>query len=241
MLHYVHNEIRTGFNLALEQVVLRRAAEPAFWFWRDMPSIVVGRHQVIADEVNLSESTRRSVPVFRRASGGGAVYHDLGVFNFTFVLPANASVARALSSVIGILGVSGVATERNDVLVGGRKIIGTAQFVSGSRRLFHGSLLYAADLDALSFLLSPSPSKLRRHGVASVRARVENLSALLPRPPSSADAFFSVLRRRAARAFAGPVCPVPDEVLAEAEDLSGQPRFRQIPLEPWHFNTHHSP
>lgn len=240
MLHYAHNGIRTGFNLALEQVVLRRSAEPAFWFWRDMPSIIVGRHQTVADEVNLSESMRRSVPVFRRASGGGAVYHDLGVFNFTFVLPEDASVSRALSSVIGILGVSGVATERNDVLVDGRKIIGTAQFVSGSRRLFHGCLLYAADLDALSNLLSPSPCKLRRHGVSSVRARVVNLSTLLPRPTSSVDAYFSALRCRAAHAFAGPVHPVPDEFLAEAEDLSGMPQFSQINFESLQPDNLHS-
>lgn len=240
MLHYAHNDIRTGFNLALEQVVLRRSSEPAFWLWRDMPSIVVGRHQCIPAEVDLPEAARRSVPIFRRASGGGAVYHDLGVFNFTFVLPLDASAADALSCVIGMLGVPGVATERNDVLAGGRKIVGTAQLVSGKRRLFHGSILYAADLDALSCVLSPSPGKLKRHGIGSVRARVANLSALLPRSNSSVDRFFSMLRRRASNSFAGSIRPVPATFLAEAENLSAMPQFRGIHAETLHASVIHS-
>ena len=228
MIHYVNNDTRAGFNLALEQVVMRRTAEPAFWLWRNSRAIIIGRNQDVVAEVDQAEASRCSVPVYRRASGGGAVYHDLGVCNFTFVLPEEASAACALSSLVALLECTGLTTSRNDVLVCGRKIAGTAQQISDGRRLFHGCLLYDADLVMLARLLTPPQEKLRRHGVASVRSRVGNLRALLPAPTRTADDFFAELRRRAALTFAGPAVPVPEKLLAEAETLSRTPAFNQI-------------
>ena len=228
MIHYINNDTRAGFNLALEQVVMRRIVEPAFWLWRDSKSIIIGRNQDVAAEVDQTEASRCSVPVYRRASGGGAVYHDLGVCNFTFVLPEDASVACALSSFVALLDCTDLTTSGNDVLAGGRKIAGTAQQISDGRRLFHGCLLYDADLGTLVRLLTPSQEKLRRHGVASVRSRVCNLRALLPASAPSVDCFFGDLRLRASLSFAGPAVPVPEELLAEAEKLSRTPAFSQI-------------
>ena len=227
MAHYANGDLRPAFNLALEQVILARAPGPAFLLWRNAPAVIVGRNQDPAAEVDWTEARRLGVPVFRRRSGGGAVYHELGTVNFSFILPADFPVAEALARMVGILGLSAAVTERNDVLAGGRKIAGTAQYLAGGRRLFHGCLLYDTDLARLARILRPHPGKLRRHGVASVRARVANLRELLGMPLSSGE-FFAELRARAARTFAGPPAEVPLPWREEAEKLADTPPFREL-------------
>jgi lipoate-protein ligase A len=229
MVHYANDDRRPSFNLALEHVILARANAPAFLLWRNAPAVILGRNQDPAAEVDWTEARRLGVPVFRRRSGGGAVYHDLGTVNFSFILPASFPAAEALERMVGILGLPAAATERNDVLADGRKIAGTAQYLSGARRLFHGCLLYDTDLARLARLLRPHPGKLRRHGVASVRARVANLRDLLGMTLSPAE-FFAELRARAARAFAGPPSEVPLPWREEAEKLAATPPFRELAL-----------
>jgi len=211
---------------------MRRAAEPSFWLWRNSRSVIIGHNQDVSAEVDEAESARRCVPVYRRASGGGAVYHDLGVCNFTFVLTEEEPVASALSEFVALLGFGDLVTEHNDVLARGHKIAGTAQQITSGRRLFHGCLLYDADLGMMERLLSPSPAKLSRHGVTSVRSRVANLRELLSAPAPTADEFFAALRLRAALSFAGSAEPFPSELLVEAETLSMTPEFRQIEFQP---------
>lgn len=227
MLHCSNGDHRPAYNLALEQVLLARASGPAFLLWRNAPAVILGRNQHPDAEVDWTEAGRLGVPVFRRRSGGGAVYHDLGTVNFSFILPASFPVAEALARMVGILGLPAAATERNDVLADGRKIAGTAQYLSGARRLFHGCLLYDTDLARLARLLRPHPGKLRRHGVASVRARVANLRDLLGMTLPPGD-FFAELRARAARAFAGPPTEVPPAWREEAERLSATPPYREL-------------
>lgn len=227
MAHHANGDLRPAFNLALEQVVLARAPGPAFLLWRNAPAVILGRNQNPAAEVDWTEARRLGVPVFRRRSGGGAVYHDLGTVNFSFILPAAFPVAEALERMVDILGLPAAVTERNDVLADGRKIAGTAQYLARGRRLFHGCLLYDTDLARLACLLRPHPGKLRRHGVASVGARVANLRGILDMPLSP-EGFFAELRDRAARAFAGPPAEVPLPWREEAEKLAATPPFREL-------------
>ena len=228
MHHFLQDDNRPAFNLALEQVLLRRAPLPAFWLWRNAPVLVVGRNQDPAAEVDFAEAARRAIPVHRRLSGGGTVYHDFGTIEFSFVLPLAAPVNPALQAFAALLGLPAVASDRNDLLApDGRKFAGTAQQLRPNRRLFHGCLLWDTDLNALSALLTPSPAKLRRHGVSSVRSRVVNLRAVL-RSPLPPDAFFAALRRRAALAFKSPPRPIPPPWLAEAQALSTTPPFANL-------------
>lgn len=226
MRHYLQDDTRPGFNLALEQVLLRRSPVPAFWLWRNTPAVIVGRHQAPASEADLAEAVRRRVPVLRRLTGGGAVYHDTGTILFSFLLPAAVPVRRALADFGALLRTPGLVMERNDILApDGRKIAGTAQLISASRRLLHGCLLWDTDLEVLARLLTPPPAKLHRHGIPSVRARVANLRPLLA-SPLSADTFFHILRLRASLAFAAPPTPIPSLWLAEAESLAATLPFR---------------
>mgnify|MGYP001532864078 FL=1 len=112
-------------------------------------------------------------------TGGGAVYHDTGNLNFSFIINGEADRVELCRPVIDVLRSIGVVAEisgRNDILVGGRKISGTAMCSRDGRSLFHGTLLISADLEAMSEALKPDENKLIGHGVKSVRSRVANLS-----------------------------------------------------------------
>lgn len=167
------------FNLSAEEYLLREKSEDFFLLWRNEPCVVIGKNQVAADEINRGYVRARSLPVVRRITGGGAVYHDRGNLNFSFIQNGEADRVELCRPVIDVLRSIGVVAEisgRNDILVGGRKISGTAMCSRGGRSLFHGTLLINSDLDALSKALRADENKLMGHGVKSVRSRVANLS-----------------------------------------------------------------
>ena len=167
------------FNLSAEEYLLREKSEDFFLLWRNEPCVVIGKNQVAADEINPDYVSTRSLPVVRRMTGGGAVYHDRGNLNFSFIINGEADRVELCRPVIDVLRSIGVVAEisgRNDILVGGRKISGTAMCSHGGRSLFHGTLLISADLEAMSEALKPDETKLMGHGVKSVRSRVANLS-----------------------------------------------------------------
>lgn len=167
------------FNLSAEKYFLCEKDEDFFLLWQNEPCIVIGRNQNAADEINGDYVRTRSLPVVRRMTGGGAVYHDAGNLNFSFIQNGEADRVELCRPVIDVLRSIGVVAEisgRNDILVGGRKVSGTAMCSRGGRSLFHGTLLINADLEAMSEALKPDENKLMGHGVKSVRSRVANLS-----------------------------------------------------------------
>ena len=162
------------FNLSAEEYFLCEKDQDFFLLWRNEPCIVIGRNQNAADEINGDYVSTRSLPVVRRMTGGGAVYQDRGNLNFSIIINGEADRVELCRPVIDVLRSIGVEAEisgRNDILVGGRKISGTAMCSRGGRSLFHGTLLINADLEAMS-----DENKLMGHGVKSVRSRVANLS-----------------------------------------------------------------
>lgn len=176
-------------NLATEEVLFRTLApgHPGiFLLWRNSPAVIVGRHQCVADEVDLARAKAEGVPVLRRISGGGAVFHDAGTLCFSLISheekaamgPAFGHVLPCIAAALADVGVTAQLTGRNDLEAGGRKISGSAQFRSGGHLLVHGTLLVEADLSRLGRLLTPAAAKRRAHGVASVRARVGNVAEL---------------------------------------------------------------
>lgn len=173
------------FNLSAEEYFLCEKDEDFFLLWQNEPCIVIGRNQNAADEINGDYVRTRSLPVVRRITGGGAVYHDTGNLNFSFIINGEADRVELCRPVIDVLRSIGVVAEisgRNDILVGGKKISGTAMCSRGGRSLFHGTLLISTDLEALSEALRADGEKLAGHGVKSVRSRVANISEFTEKP-----------------------------------------------------------
>ena len=170
-----------AFWLAMEEFVAKSVDEEAFFVWRVAPPVIIGRSQVLEDEVNLDFCRRNGVIIVRRKSGGGCVYADRDNIMISYV-SKRGDVAEiferylsALTSCLCALGLKAEKSGRNDILVEGRKVSGNAFHQLPDRSIVHGTLLYNTDFDALEEAIRPPVEKLLRHGVASVRQRVGNL------------------------------------------------------------------
>ncbi|MFI5235483.1 MAG: biotin/lipoate A/B protein ligase family protein, partial [Gemmatimonadales bacterium] len=180
-------------NLALEEYILRHrmGEEDLLLFYVNAPAIIIGRNQNTIEEIAAERVAERGIRVVRRISGGGAVYHDLGNLNFSFMtrdvggrFNRYETFNRPVVEVLQALGVPAEIGGRNDILAGGRKISGNAQFASADRMLSHGTLLLDSNLDDVTAALRPKPGKVESKGVKSVRSRVANISEFLSAPMS---------------------------------------------------------
>ena len=178
-------------NLALEEYVFRHKPvdDDCLLFYVNAPAIIIGRNQNTIEEIDADVVAARGIHVVRRVSGGGAVYHDLGNLNFSFMTPDVHGrfnrYDRFLQPVLETLRALGVPAElggRNDILVAGRKISGNAQFATPSRMFSHGTLLLDSNLDDVTAALRPKPGKVESKGVKSIRSRVANISEFLTMP-----------------------------------------------------------
>lgn len=177
-----------AFNLAVEEYVFDRLSRDYAYFmlWQNRPSVIIGRHQNTAAEVNETFIRENGISVIRRLSGGGAVYHDLGNLNFTFIRDGESSkldlsvFCEPVAAALRELGVPAEVNGRNDIIVEGQKISGNAQYVREGRVMHHGTLLYSADLEAAGRALTPSAKKLKNKGVASVRSRITTVGRYMP-------------------------------------------------------------
>lgn len=172
------------FNLAadeflLEQHHLGNLGGATLYFYVNTNAVIIGRNQNAWRECDTEAMERDGVQLVRRHTGGGAVYHDEGNLNFSFIADErvydkdrqNRVVLKALSG----FGIEAEVSGRNDILVDGRKISGCAYALSGTARGMHGTVLVDTDMKKLSNYLRPSALKLRAKGIASVRSRVMNL------------------------------------------------------------------
>ena len=173
-------------NLAVEQHLLETTDEGCctLYLWQNENTVVIGRNQNAWKECRTTLLEQEGGRLARRLSGGGAVFHDLGNLNFTFLLPsADYDLGRQLEVVRRAclaLGVRAEFSGRNDLLAEGRKFSGNAFYHHEGRSYHHGTLLVDADMEKLGRYLMPSAAKLRAKGVDSVRARVGNLRELCP-------------------------------------------------------------
>lgn len=181
------------YNLAVEEHIFNTADDDVIMLWQNEPSVVVGINQNIRAEVDVAALARRGIHPVRRITGGGAVYHDGGNVNYTFIGRGTggidfAAFSRPIIDALLSLGVTLTLSGRNDLcLQDGKKVSGNAECKRADKVLHHGTLLYDADLSVLGEVLTPSPEKLATKAIRSTPSRVANLKPLLPNI-SSAEA-----------------------------------------------------
>lgn len=233
-----------SFNLALEEVLFESLSKEnpgIFLIWRNAPSVIVGCHQNTAEEVDASYCEEHGINVVRRPTGGGAVYHDLGNVNFSFLvwtekkrLAGFEEFMEPMVLALRDLGINAEYTSRNDITVEGRKVSGTAQRRSGQKMLHHGCVLVDVDTSVLSLALRADPEKFQSKGVSSHRARVANLREFLPADLSSEECMDRVISAMASRCAEEERLLAPElrekaEALAEAKYRSWEWNWGQSP------------
>jgi len=183
----VNRSTSPSFNLALEEYLVKNFKDDdIIMLWQNDSSVIIGKNQNAYAEIDLEYVKEHNIPVIRRLTGGGAVFHDLGNVNYTFITDYNegnldsfAHFAQPICSFLKSLGLNAAFSGRNDILVSGKKISGTAKTVIAGRSLAHGTLLYNADLTHLAKALKPHNDKFRDKAVKSVQSRVANICDFL--------------------------------------------------------------
>lgn len=215
------------FHLAAEEYLLKQCTDNVFMLWQDTAAVVIGKHQRWRAEVDEEFALARGIPVARRVSGGGAVYHDSDNLNLTFI--ENTRLARfdtylqRVLSFLSFLGIAACGDGRLGIYIDGLKVSGSAQCVHRGRILYHCTLLFDTDLDVLNRVLSapPSASPAVGCGVASVRSEVTNIKDYLP-VPLTTEAF----RQQAFRYFSEGGASQPfDEAETEAIRLLREEKY----------------
>ncbi len=230
------------FNLALEQHMFDTVGqtEDIFMLWQNNNAIVIGRHQNTAEEINADFVQEQGITVVRRLSGGGAVYHDLGNLNFTFIAGSGDKgldlrlFCRPVAAALEALGVPVEISGRNDMTVDGKKFSGNAQYRKNGRVMHHGTLLFDSDLTVLSKALKVSEDKISSKGVKSVRGRVTNLRPYLPDGVS-----LEKLKNSLASSVAGSSTLLP--YVLTAGDLAQVEFLRASRYATWDWNWGSSP
>ncbi|KMZ54085.1 lipoate--protein ligase [Dorea sp. D27] len=184
----VNNCTNPYYNLALEEYLLTHHMEGSIvMFWRNDNTIVVGRHQNAMEEINQQYVKEHGIRVVRRTTGGGTVYHDLGNLNYSVIADRGEGARDELKyftgpviEVLKELGAEAEFSGRNDIMIDGKKVSGTAQRIYKDRMLHHGCLLFDSDLSAVSKSLNVRSEKFNSKAVKSVKSRVGNISDYVP-------------------------------------------------------------
>ena len=175
-------------NLAIEEYLFQNSQDNVFILWQNEPCIVIGKNQNPYAEIDISVAKEKNIKIVRRITGGGAVYHDLGNLNYTFISNDDAcgidfaKFTAPIISALATMGITATLSGRNDIEVDGKKISGNAQCKKGGRVLHHGTLLFDSDLEFLSGVLSVDREKIQAKAIRSTRARVTNIKELLSAP-----------------------------------------------------------
>ena len=205
-VHYLETgSTDPAYNLAFEEYVLTHRRDGAYLLlWQNDNTIVVGRNQNTAQEIDRAFVEQHHIRVVRRGTGGGAVYHDMGNLNYSFITDAGDAermamerFTRPIVAALQGLGLQAEASGRNDILVEGRKVSGTAQRLTDGRILHHGTLLFDSRPEMVAGALRADPAKFRSKGAKSVRSRIGNIRDFLPED-MTLPAFWDYLKRQLA-------------------------------------------
>ena len=175
-------------NLAFEEYVFNQMdkGESYFLLWQNDNAVIVGKHQNTIEEINQEYVREKDIKVVRRLSGGGAVYHDLGNLNFTFIVNDHGqeqfdfqTFTRPLVEALKTLGVNAEFNSRNDIAIDGKKFSGNSQYAKRGRILHHGTILFNSNLATIQSALKVKKDKIESKGIKSVKSRVTNIADYL--------------------------------------------------------------
>lgn len=233
-----------AFNLALEEYCLLNLPmqQRYLLLYVNAPAIVIGKHQNAFQEINTHLVQTHQLPVLRRISGGGTVFHDLGNLNFSFIQPYSSkefnnyehftgAIARALAA----WGVPALLTERGDITVEGKKVSGSAQAMRQGRLASHGTLLFRSDLALIAPILKPKPGLFTSKSRQSVRSPVTNIGNYLP-DTATINAFST----RLAQALSPGAAP-PQRFLLTSAQRNEVEALARTKYRTWEWNYGQSP
>lgn len=227
MIYFVNNTKSPYLNLALEEVLTTDETinDEILLLWQNSSSVIIGKNQNTIEEINNEFVKQYSINVVRRLSGGGAVYHDFGNLNFTFIFNKNDNNVRnyqlftqPIINVLQKLGVKAEFSGKNDILVDGKKISGNAQYVYKNRVMHHGTILFDADLEMLPKVLNPDLLKLKSKGIKSAKASVTNVAPFLT-PKISIEKFKELIIEELAAGNNLEIREIDSNTLAKAQAL----------------------
>jgi lipoate-protein ligase A len=231
-------------NLAIEEYALKNldVNETYLLFYINEPSIIIGKNQNTIEEINTEYVEKNGIHVVRRLSGGGAVYHDLGNLNFSFITKDDGEsfhnfrkFTEPVIAALHKLGVNAELSGRNDIEAEGRKISGNAQFSTRGRMFSHGTLLFNSEMDHVVSALKVKKEKIESKGIKSVRSRVANISEFLSEK-ITIEEFRALLLKHI---FAGEE-NIPEYVLTE-EDWANIHQLSKERYQNWEWNYGKSP
>lgn len=230
-------------NLAVEEYVFEKLPRDRTYFmlWQNKNAVIIGKHQNTLAQINEAYVKANQIRVVRRLSGGGAVYHDLGNLNFTFIADAGEKetlnmklfcqpIVRALAAI----GVHAQINGRNDITIDGRKFSGNSQYVKDGRVMHHGTILFDSDLEVVNHALQVDPAKIQAKGIQSVRSRVTNVSEYLTRNISLGQ-FRQLLLKHLLQETPG------EEYMLTPADLAEIEKLRARRYDTWQWNYGASP
>lgn len=241
MIYFETGSQNCYYNLAFEEYVLTHCPEGDYLIlWQNDNTIVVGQNQSTEAEINRAFVEEHGINVVRRSTGGGAVYHDLGNLNYSFITDYDSidraaleRFAKPIVSALKGLGVNAEISGRNDILVEGRKVSGTAQRKFKHRILHHGTLLFDSNPAMVAGALQVDPEKLQSKGRQSVRSRIGNIREFL-KEDMDLPAFWEYLKK--ALVGDGMVQgSLSSQELAEIEEL------KSTKYDTWEWNYGRSP
>jgi lipoate---protein ligase len=231
-------------NLAIEEYALKNLDinETYLLFYINEPSIIIGKNQNTIEEINTEYVERNGIHVVRRLSGGGAVYHDLGNLNFSFITKDDGEsflnfrkFTEPVIEALRKLGVHAELSGRNDIVVEGRKISGNAQFATRGRMFSHGTLLFDSEIEHVVSALNVKKDKIESKGIKSIRSRVANISEFL-KEKMTIEEFRTVLLE----SIFGKDREIPEYVLTE-EDWANIQKLSKERYQNWDWNYGKSP
>lgn len=231
------------WNLAAEQYVFEQLPKDRTYFmlWQNDNAIIIGKHQNTLAEINESYVNEHDIKVVRRLSGGGAVYHDLGNLNFTFIADATDKESinfklfcQPIVQTLAKLGVQAEVSGRNDITIVGRKFSGNSQRIKDGRVMHHGTILFNSNLSVVSQALQVDTQKIQAKGIKSVRSRVTNISEHIPQE-IDLEAFRSLLLEHMLQEEPG------EEYIFNKQDLAAIDSIANERYRTWDWNFGHSP